>query len=383
MNIRYRVTLTPDERENLREWLSQGKLAHRRARRAQVLLGADAGLSEETIATAVGVGTATVYRIKRRFVEEGLAQALEEKPRPGAPRKLSLEQEALLVATACSEPPSGRSRWTLELLADKLVCLTEHESLGKETVRRRLHEKEVKPWLHKMWCIPKVDAEFVARMEDILALYTEPADETHPVVCLDESPTQLIGEVRDPSPVQPGTPARSDAEYQRNGTANLFVWVDAHHPHRHVEVTEHRTAIDFAHVVRDLVDEHYPKAEKIRVVVDNLSTHTPAALYQAFDAPEARRLARRLEFHYTPKHASWLNMVEIEIGVLKKQCLARRIPDRTMLRREVSAWLEERNETGARINWLFDVDRARQKLGRSYPKVEAKDSTDASEQAAA
>ena len=369
MNVRYRVTLSVEEREVLREFISRGRPQVRRVKRAQILLGADAGQSDEDIARSVGVGTATVYRTKRRFVERSLEQALAEEPRPGAPRKLTEREELLLVATACSDPPTGRSRWTLELLAGEMVRLTEHDELGEETVRRRLHEKELKPWLHKMWCIPKIDSDFVARMEDVLELYTAPADEKLPVISFDESPTQLIGEARVPVPPKPGTPGRVDYEYVRNGTANLFVFVNVHQPWRHVKVTEHRTAVDFAHCMRDLVDIHYPEADKIRVVPDNLSTHTPGALYQAFPPEEARRILRRLEFHFIPKHASWLNMVEIEIGVLVRQCLDRRIPDLETLKREVAAWAQRRNASGARIRWFFDLDRARQKLGRSYPQV--------------
>ena len=374
MNVRYTVALSLEEREVLRELIARGRPQVRRVKRAQILLGADTGQGDEDIARSVGVGTATVYRTKRRFVEMGLEQALAEAPRPGAPRKLTDNQELLLVATACSNPPTGRARWTLELLADQMVRLTEHDHLGEETVRRRLHEKELKPWQHKMWCIPKVDSDFVARMEDVVDLYTEPADEKNPVICLDESPTQLIGEVRIPILPQPGTAGRMDYEYQRNGTANLFVSVNVHKPWRHVEVTEHRTAVDFAYRMKDLVDTHYPDAEKIRVVLDNLSTHTPGALYQAFPPEEARRILRRLEFHFVPKHASWLNMVEIEIGVLRSQCLDRRIPDVEALKREVAAWAQRRNASGARIRWFFDLDRARQKLGRSYPQAAAQGS---------
>lgn len=220
-----------------------------------------------------------------------------------------------------------------------------------------------------MWCIPEVDGEYVARMEDVLDLYTETPNPNKPVVSFDESPLQLIGETRVPIPAEPGKPARIDYEYRRNGTANLFVFVDAHAPWRHVKVTEHRTAIDFAECMRDLVDVHYPDAPLIRVVLDNLSTHRLAALYQAFSPSEARRIARRLELHPTPKHASWLNMVEIEIGVLKQQCLDRRIGDRMTLEREIAAWEKGRNASGAKTQWLFDVARARDKMRHAYPKL--------------
>jgi transposase len=247
--------------------------------------------------------------------------------------------------------------------------LTEHDQISRETVRRRLAENDLKPWQRKMWCVPTVDAEYVARMEDVLDLYAEQPAADQPVVCFDESPTQLIAEVRQPRPASPGVPAYVDYEYARNGTANLFVFVNAHEPWRHVKVTEQRTAIDFAACMRDLVDLHYPNATRIRVVLDNLSTHRPAALYQAFPADEARRILRRIEFHYTPKHASWLNMVEIEIGVLKSQCLSRRIADQPTLIAEIAAWTCSRNASGARIRWMFTVDKARSKMRRSYPDV--------------
>ena len=367
MNVRYRVTLSHEEREQLREMVRGGKGGVRRLKRGQILLAVDAGATDEIIAANVAVGTSTVYRTKRRFVEEGLEEALSEEPRPGAERKLSAREEALLVATACAKPPAGRARWTLELLAGEMVRLTRHESISSETIRRRLAEKELKPWQKKMWCIPKVDAEFVARMEDVLDLYAEVPDRRFPVVCFDETPRQLIGEARVPVMAKPGKRARYDYEYVRNGTANVFMTLDVHRPWRHAQVTKQRTAVDFAECMRDLVDRHYPKAELIRVVLDNLSTHTAGSVYEAFPPEEARRILRRLEFHYTPKHASWLNMVEIEIGVLVAQCLDRRIPDMKTLVSEIAHWERKRNADKGRIKWLFNVERARRDLGRAYP----------------
>ncbi|MBX9593825.1 MAG: IS630 family transposase [Roseomonas sp.] len=367
MNIRYRVELDAAERGQLTAMLSGGKHAARRIKRAQILLAADAGVGDEAIAGAVSVGGSTVYRTKRRFVEGNLEAALSEAPRPGAARKLSGKETALLIATACSSPPSGRKRWTLDLLAGEMVRLSDHAAVSRETVRRRLAEDDLKPWRRDMWCIPQIDGEYVARMEDVLDLYAEPADARHPVVCFDESPTQLIGETRAPIPAEPGQPERYDYEYRRNGTANLFVFLDAHRPWRHVKVTERRTAKDFAVCMRDLVDTHYPQAALIRVVLDNLSTHTAGALYETFPAAEAHRILRRLEFHHTPKHASWLNMVEIEIGVLRGQCLDRRIGKHTLLVSEIAAWQKQRNASGARITWKFTTVKARNKLARAYP----------------
>jgi len=371
MNVRYRVELDQCERDQLTALLSGGKRGARKLKRAQILLAVDRGASDEEIARSIGVGGSTVYRTKRRFVLGNLAAALNEEPRPGARRKLTGKEEALLVATACSSPPAGRSRWTLELLAGELARLTTHQSVSRETVRRRLAENDLKPWRKDMWCIPQVDAEYVARMEDVLDLYAESPDPNRPVVCFDESPTQLIGEVRTPIPAKPGQLERYDCEYRRNGTANLFVFVDVHRPWRKVKVTESRTAVDFAACMRELADIHFPKAERIRVVLDNLSTHSPGALYQAFPAEQARRVLRRLEFHYVPKHASWLNMVEIEIGVLAAQCLDRRIDSIEQLTAETTAWEQQRNAAGARIKWMFTTKKARAKMGHAYPKAQA------------
>ena len=184
------------------------------------------------------VAESTVYRTKRRFVEGNLDLALSKEQRPHCGRKLSAREEALLIATSCSSPPEGRARWTLEVLAGEMVKRTEHAELSRETVRRRLKENQLKPWQQDMWCIPQVDGTYVARMEDVLDLYAEKPDRKRPVVCFDENPTQLIGEARQPIPAAPGQPRRYDYEYRRNGTMNLFVFLDAHRPWRTVKVTE-------------------------------------------------------------------------------------------------------------------------------------------------
>lgn len=367
MNVGYRVELSQAEREELTALLSGGHHASRKLKRAQILLAADDGVTDEAIVASVQTSGSTVYRTKRRFVEVSLQAALSEEPRPGAERKLSGKEEALLVALACTRPPAGCARWTLTLLTEAFVELVVHESVSCETVRRRLGENDLKPWQRKMWCIAKVDSEYVARMEDVLDLYAEAPDPQRPVVCFDESPTQLIGEVRVPIPPRPGQPDRYDCEYKRNGTANLFVFVDANRSWREVKVTDRRTNQDFAVCMRDLVDLHYPQADKVRVVLDNLSTHSAAALYQTLPASEARRILRRIEFHFTPKHASWLNMVEIEIGILRRQCLDRRIDNRAKLETEIQAWQRRRNNSGDRINWMFSTQQARVKMAKAYP----------------
>ena len=208
-------------------------------------------------------------------------------------------------------------------------------------------------------------------MEDVLDLYAEPTDPKHPLVCFDECPIQLVEEVRAPMPAEPGRPERIDYEYKRNGTCNVFMAVEPQVGSRHVEVTERRTKQDFALQMKALVDERYPEADVIRLVVDNLNTHTPAALYEAFAPDEARRITRKLEFHFTPKHGSWLNMAEIELAVFACQCLDRRIPDAEYLRREAAAWESERNDQGVQIHWRFTTTDARAKLQRLYPTKSA------------
>jgi transposase len=206
-------------------------------------------------------------------------------------------------------------------------------------------------------------------MEDVLEVYTRPYDERLPQVCLDEKSKQLVGEVREPLAAGPARPARYDYEYERNGTANLFIVCEPLAGWRHISVTEQRTKLDWAQCIKELVDLHYPGAEKIILVLDNLNTHTPAALYEAFDPAEARRLLEKLEIHYTPKHGSWLNMAEIELSVLARQCLEQRIPDRETLTGEVSAWEDERNAAESSIDWRFTTTDARIKLKHLYPEI--------------
>jgi hypothetical protein len=204
-------------------------------------------------------------------------------------------------------------------------------------------------------------------MEDVLDWYARPYDPNEPLVCFDETNTQLIAETRVPLPLEPGQPARVDFEYERRGTANLFLAVQPRGGWRHVDVTERRTKHDFAHQMRDLVDRHFPDARVIHLVLDNLNTHTPASLYEAFPPTEAKRILDRLDFHYTPKHGSWRNMAEIELSLLARQCLQRRLPDRNTLAAEIAAWETVRNQQRATISWQFTVDHARFKLHRLYP----------------
>jgi DDE superfamily endonuclease len=222
--------------------------------------------------------------------------------------------------------------------------------------------------LSKEWCIPpEQNAEFVCAMEDVLDLYVQPYDPHVPLICMDELTKQLIGETCAPLPPEPGVPTRYDTEYIRNGVRNLFVAVEPLQGRRYVKVTERRTRQDWAEFMRTLADVRYADAERIRVVMDNLNTHGAASFYEAFPPAEARRLSQRFEFHYTPKHGSWLNIAEIELSVLSRQCLDRRLPDPETLEREVVAWVHDRNADTTCIDWRFTTADARIKLKHLYP----------------
>ena len=216
----------------------------------------------------------------------------------------------------------------------------------------------------------------MSAMEDILEVYKRPLDPRRPLVCLDESSKQHVKEVVNPMPVEPGKPERYDTEYERNGVSNLFMMFEPLTGWRHVEVTDRRTAIDWAHQIKFLVDVRHKDAEKVILVGDNLNTHSPASLYKAFSPEEARRMIDKLEFHYTPKHGSWLDMAEIELSILSRQCLDRRIPTQDILRREVKAWEEKRNARKVTTQWRFTTEDARIKLKRLYPKMPELDNTE-------
>jgi hypothetical protein len=217
---------------------------------------------------------------------------------------------------------------------------------------------------------PEQDAEFICQMEDILDLYSQPEDPNYPLVCFDETSKQLTKEIHLPQAAEPGKLAREDYQYERNGTANLFMFSAPLNGWRHVEVTEQRTQLDYAKQMKWLVDVAFPNAIKVRVVQDNLNTHVKASLYKQFPAPEARRILNRLDLHYTPKHGSWLNMAEIELSVLSRQCLDRRIPDKETLRTEIAAWEERRNRSCNAIKWRFTTQDARIKLRHLYPSFQ-------------
>ena len=312
---KYAVRLSSEDREQLRGLIHSGRHSARVINRARILLKTDEGWSASQVAAALDTSQRTVFRTKRRYVEEGLEGVLHDHPQANRYRKLDDRGEAHPVSS------TGQA------------------------------------------------------MEDVLDLYAEPYDPDRPVVCFDETSTQLLAEVRAPLPVRPRRPRRQDYEYRRDGTRNIFLTCEPLAGWRHVAITERRTMQDFAHQMQWLVDVAYPDARVVRVVLDNpvsstgqaLNTHRMASLYETFPAAEARRIVKRLEFHHTPKHASWLNMAEIEFSALSRTCLKRRNPDADALQRQITAYETERNAAGVTINWRFSTQDARSKLHRLYP----------------
>jgi transposase len=357
----------------LQTLISSGTERARKMTRARILLKADERWKGKDICRALDVGIATVERVRKRFVLEGLTAALNRRrPNRVYSRKLDGEQEARLIALTCSSPPEGHARWSLRLLADRVVQLKIVDSVSHETVRQVLKDNELKPWLKKEWCIPpQANAQFVYHMEDVLDVYKRPVDPNRPLVCFDESPEQLVSETRQPLAAKPGQPERYDYEYRREGVVNKFMFFAPLQNWRHVKITDRRTKADWAECMRELVDVHFPDAECIVVVEDNLNTHDPACLYEFFPPAEAKRILDRLEFHWTPKHGSWLNMAEIELSVLNRQCLDRYMPDKSTLAQETEAWATQRNSKSATVNWRFTTDDARIKLKRLYPSIDA------------
>jgi transposase len=372
---KYAVDLREDEQGMLKELITSGTQRVRKLNHARILLKAHEGWTDQQISDALDVSIPTIERVRQRFVEAGIEQALS--PRQSRRKYQNLMdgvQEAHLIALACGQAPAGHQRWSLRLLAGEMVRLDYIEDLSHETVRRVMNDNELKPWLRQAWCIPPhQNADFVYRMEDVLEVYQRPADPKHPLVCFDESPTQLVSETRPHLPAKAGQPARYDYEYHREGSANLFMFFAPLHNWRHVKVTPHRTKADWAWCMHDLVHLHFPDAERCVVVQDQLNTHTPAALYEVFEPALARSILDRLEFHFTPKHGSWLNMAEIEFSVLSRQCLDGYIPSLTALAHETLAWQTRRNSQHATVDWRFTTADARIKLKKLYPVIRCDD----------
>ncbi|WP_085954386.1 IS630 family transposase [Ktedonobacter racemifer] len=371
----YPVRLSKEQRRWLETMVHTSRTSTKQYLVARVLLMSDQsqGQPEATdgqIAEALSISRRTVIRIKQRFVQGNLQVALTGSfPRERPERRcLDGKGEAHLIHLACSQAPDGRQRWTLELLANQMVRLEYVEHISPETVRKTLKKTKLKPWLKKSWCFPKeADGNFVYHMEDVLDVYCQPYDPAVPRICMDEMGKNLVKDKYPPEPAKPGQVTREDYTYEKEGRANLFIAYEPLAGKRCLKVTEHRTKQDWALFMREVLEEQYPEASKVVVVLDNLNTHTHASFYEVFPPAQAKALIDRLEIHYTPKHASWLNIAEIELSVLARQGLAHNIATIEELCRQVETWQAHRNQRVGTVNWQFRTADARIKLKRLYP----------------
>ncbi|MCX9026693.1 MAG: IS630 family transposase [Candidatus Methanoperedens sp.] len=375
---KYVVTLSKEERDALKDITCKGTHKSQKILNAQILLRCDEGehqierSTNEEIARVLGTSMRKIDRVKKRFVNEGIEVALTKKKGNHIyEKKIDGDVEAHLIAMSCSEPPEGYARWSLRLLADKSVELGYIDSISHESVPRSTKKNEIKPWKKEGWVIPpEHNGSFVANMEKVLEVYKRPIDPKNPVVCMDESPKQLIAETRIPIPASPGQPEKHDYEYKRCGMCNVFIASEPLAGNRMVKVTERKTKQDWA-IFMEEIARKYELAEKITIVMDNLNTHEIGSFYETFEPEKAKALCDRFEFVYTPKHGSWLNMAEIELNVLTGQCLDRRMDNIEFVKKEVLAWEKNRNNKNAKVNWQFTTENARIKLSRLYPTLES------------
>lgn len=333
-------------------------------RRANILNCLHLGYKSGEIAAILNVDPKTVANVANAFNEAGMDSALFDDERSGRPIDFDDREKSRIVAMVCSDPPDGNYRWTLNLIAEEaqkrdLV----NRNISREQVRIILHEHDLKPWREKMWCIGKMDAEYVGRMEDILDVYERQYDAKKPVVCVDEKPVALISDTRDRiSPDKNGGILKKDYEYRRGGSANVFCAVEPKMGRYLNSVTESRCGSDFAAFLKSVAAQ-YSSAEKITLVMDNLSTHKEKHLIDLFGETEGQKLWSRFEAHYTPKHASWLNQAEIAIGMYSRQCLGDgRVGDIANLRTQTRAWNKKVNRKATKINWRFTKSKARKSL---------------------
>lgn len=313
------------------------------------------------ISKVLHVDPKTVTNIANVYLESGLDAALYDEERAGRPIDYDDKDRSRIIAMVCSDPPDGYYRWTLNLIVDETLKrgLVEGETISREEIRIILQEHDFKPWQEKMWCIGELNNEYIERMEDVLDIYEKPYNKANPVVCVDEKPVPLIDDVRERIPAKPGSPAKVDYEYERDGSVNVFVAVEPKAGAYFTEVTERRAGVDFGKFLKQISDV-YSKADKISLVMDNLSTHTEKSLIVALGEREGKRIWSRFDVHYTPKHASWLNQAEIAIGMFSRQCLGDgRVGEIQYLRGQTAAWTDRTNEKAPKINWRFNKTKAR------------------------
>jgi len=385
----YEVVLSAEEINRLISITHKGSShSAREIMHANILLKTNDGdykhkKTDREIAEMFSISPTTVNQVRKKYATDGLDAALQRQTRLTAPvlSKITGDFEAQVIAMALSPAPEGRASWTLRLLAEQCMERQYVVTIGYSTIGEMLNTNQVKPHLSKYWCIPKAnDASFVAHMEDVLSIYKRAYNPEIPVICMDEKPIQLLDEIRERITAKPlrldpntniakqGQVEKLDAEYVRCGTASIFMFCEPLGGWRHVIARENRKRGDYAYMMRKVNDEFYPDVEKIIIVSDNLNTHNVTSFYEAFPPKIALRLAQKYEFHYTPKHGSWLNIAESELSSLARQCLGnRRISCIDDLNERLSAWEIDRNKRQKGVNWHFTAEDAREKLKRLYP----------------
>jgi hypothetical protein len=342
--------------------LKKGNHASRVIYRANALNMRDKGLTLIEVADFLEITSRTVLNVEQNYENFGLDEALYDNYRPGTPTIFDDRVKSYIVATVCSDPPEGFDRWTLELIQSKVLKDKLVDSISTESVRVILKEHDLKPWQQKSWCVPKLDAEFIEKMEDVLKLYERPYNEQRPLVCLDENPIQLLDETRSASGIAPGEVKKVDYEYKRNGTCSVFCAVEPLIGKYINKVSERRTGNDFAKFLYS-IERKYSDVEKIILVMDNLNTHKEKSLINFYGEEKGTAIWNRFEVHYSPKHGSWLNQAEIAINMYSRQCLGKsRIPTIELLRKKTKFWNKVVNQKAITINWSFTREKAREKF---------------------
>ncbi|BAY76778.1 transposase [Nostoc linckia NIES-25] len=374
-----KVLLNTEQRQKLESLSHNGYASAKKILHAQVLLMCDEGedatkkWTDEQISLALNLHRNTVVRIRKRFLEQGEEPALNRRQRKTPPVRAKIDghQQAQIIALCCSDPPTGQAHWSVRLLTQEIQKRNIITEISRQTVRNVLNKNELRPWKTQRFCIPERDLpRFVSQMEVVLDLYTQPYNASEPLICMDEAALQLTGHVFEPIPMTPSHDAKEDYHYTHEGVQALFMFFDPNRGWRRVSNRDHRTRLDWASEVRQLLDIDYPQATKVKLVCDNLNTHNIASLYEAFPARVAHRLARRLEIYYTPRNGSWLNVAEIELSVLSQQCLDQRISCAQELSTQLEAWQKQRNSTTSKVIWHFTTEDARVKLKHLYPVFE-------------
>ena len=363
---RIAIQLSEEERKTLNCFRQKGLHHARENNRAHILAALDQQVPDQQIRDVLGVSSMVIWRTRAAYHQKGLDFALRDEPRCGAPRKYAAAAAAEVSALACSPAPAGAKRWTLKLLVEAAQKRPGLAGVTQESIRQILKKNVLKPWRKSMWCVGKITAEYRERMYALLKLYEQPYNPEEPVVCMDEKSKQLLNQTRAQLPARPGRTAKEDCEYKRGGTCNIFVAVEPQGGHREIAVTARRTKVDFVAFIVGLLMGVYAKVKTLHLVMDNLNTHFASSFVQVLGAVAAAPILERIQFHYTPKHASWLNMAELEIGIMDKQCTGRRMPTQEFIAQEVLAWQQRRNSEKHKIKWKFTCQDADRKLGHHY-----------------